>query len=348
MHQRSICTIFACLLLLGRAQADDTMVTLGVGGLVPQKSTKVAMESEDLQISLHQITVRYVFQNTTGRDVEAMVAFPLPDLDGGTVYNEPVALPNETQLNFVNFSVTEDGKPVAARVESRAFLAGRDVTARLSAAGLPVSVLLEPLNDALMKISPTQREQLEREQLIMPDDFNPPLRATGRHGWWAMWTMRVRFYWIQRFPAHRTVTLTQTYQPVVGGSYIAADDDGSLTVRPYCGGAEVLREIEQIKRRHPARDSGDIVLWARAINFILKTANNWSGPIHKFHLTVLADDPGDIPLTCMRGLKRVGPTRYNLARSDFHPNEDLELIILQANRDKQNNAGIGERAPSAQ
>jgi hypothetical protein len=326
-------TALGLLLLCSAAHADDTLVTLGAGGLIPEKSSQIVMESEDLQISVHRITVRYVFRNTTRRDVEAMVAFPLPDLDGG-IFNGPVALPNKTALNFVNFSVTEDGKLVAARVESRAFLAGRDVTERLSAAGLPVSVLLEPLNSALMKISPAQREQLEHEQLIMPDDFNPPLGATGKHGWWAMWTMRVKFYWIQRFPAEKTVTLTQTYQPVVGGGYIAADDDGSLTVRPYCSGAEALREIEQIEHGHPARDSGDIVLWARAINFILTTANNWSGPIGNFHLTVLGDSPEDIVLTCTPGLKRVGATRYELSRSDFRPNADLKLMILQANEGK--------------
>jgi hypothetical protein len=334
MGARTIRTAVGLLLLCGAAQGDDTLVTLGAGGLIPEKSAQIAMQSEDLQISVDRITVRYVFRNTTGRDVEAMVAFPLPDLDGGTVYNEPVALPNKTQLNFVNFSVTADGKPVGVRVESRALLRGRDVTARLSAAGLPVSVLLEPLNSALMKISPTQREGLEHEQLIMPDDFNPPLRATGKHGWWAMWTMRVKFYWTQRFPAQKTVTLTQTYQPVVGGSYIAADDDGSSTVAPYCGGAEALREIKQVKLRHPAQDSGDIILWARAIDFILTTANNWSGPIRDFHLSVLGDSPNDIVLTCTPGLKRVGATSYELSRSDFHPNADLKLMILQANEGK--------------
>ena len=31
--------------------ANDTLVTLGAGGLVPLKSAGIAMESEDLQIS---------------------------------------------------------------------------------------------------------------------------------------------------------------------------------------------------------------------------------------------------------------------------------------------------------
>jgi hypothetical protein len=132
--------------------------------------------------------------------------------------------------------------------------------------------------------------------------------------------MRVQFYGTQRFPAHKTVTLTQTYQPVVGGSYIVASDDGSSSVGPYCGGVEALREIERVKQRHSA---GDIALWERRINFILTAANNWSGPIRNFHLTVLGDSPEDIALTCMPGLKRVGAARYELSQSDFRPNKDL-------------------------
>lgn len=333
MRAGTIRSVLGLLLLCSTAYADDTLVTLGAGGLVPERSTQIVMESEDLQISVHRIAVRYVFRNTTQHDIEGIVAFPLPDLDGADVYFVPMELPSGTQLNFVNFSAMADGKPIPAQIESRAFVGLRDVTARLRAAGLPVSVLLEPLNSALMKISPAERKQLEREGLIVQGDFNPPLSSTGKKGWYAAWTMRVRFYWRQRFPANKTVTLTQTYQPVVGGSYIGSGNDGSLSVKPYCGGAEALRQIEQVKQHH-ALNGGDFFLWERRINFILKTANNWSGPIRNFHLTVLSDDPEDITLTCTPRLKRVGATRYEFWQSDFHPSADLELMILQANKGK--------------
>jgi len=37
-------------------------------------------------------------------------------------------------------------------------------------------------------------------------------------------------------------------------------------------------------------------------------------------------------LTCMLGIRRVAPTRYELSRSDFHPEQELELLILQPNK----------------
>jgi hypothetical protein len=46
--------------------ANDTLVTLGAGGLVPLRSGEIAMESEDLQVSIGQITVRYVFDRRFG------------------------------------------------------------------------------------------------------------------------------------------------------------------------------------------------------------------------------------------------------------------------------------------
>jgi hypothetical protein len=88
--------VYALILtILLPASANDTMVTLGAGGLIPIKSTEIVMESEDLQVSAHQITVKYVFRNTTHHDVDATVAFPLPPLDGGTVENSPISIPSK-------------------------------------------------------------------------------------------------------------------------------------------------------------------------------------------------------------------------------------------------------------
>ncbi len=236
MRSGTILLTIVPLLLCTSANANDTLATLGAGGLVPVKSTQIALESEDLKISAHRITVRYVFRNASDKDVHAIVAFPLPDLDGVELYFEPMHLPRGTDWNFVDFKVSSNGEPVSTRMEARAFIEGRDITARLRAVGLPVSVLLEPLNYALMELSARHRDELEKERLITSADFNPPLRSTGTSGWYAGWTMRVKFYWTQRFPAHSPVELVQTYTPVVGGSYIFESDKGESSVKPYCGG----------------------------------------------------------------------------------------------------------------
>jgi hypothetical protein len=309
--------------------ANDTAVTLGAGGLIATKTNQIAMESEDLEISVDKITVRYVFRNTTDKDVEMLVAFPLPDLDGRLLYLEPVNLPDEKHLNFVNFSVTSDGRPVQVSMDSRAFSGEKDVTPLLKSAGISANLLTEPLNKSLLKIPDAERRRLEKEQLIVESDFSPPLPGIGKKGWWGNWAMRVNFYWKQHFPANGTVELIQTYKPVVGGSYIVGSDDGKSSVERYCGNLKTLQQIAEVKSLHPVKDSDDVALWERTIDYILKTANNWKAPIGRFRLVARLNSPDDILATCMPGLRQVDSTHFEIIRTQFSPTEDIKLLILE-------------------
>ena len=289
---------------------------------MPVRTTQIVMESEDLQISVHKVIVRYVFRNTSPKDIDALVEFPLPDLESGD-FQGPIDIPDEKRLNFVDFRVSCNGKPVAARMEARAFFKNRDVTPLLHAAGLPVSVLDEIFSSAIQNLTDAKFKELEREGLIELTDSN---------GWEAGWIERVKFYWRQRFPAHSDIVLVQSYRPVVGGSYIGGADDGSYIVKPYCGGPDAIRRIAQVKHLlHPTDSENYVNLFEDDIDFILTTGNNWSGPIRHFRLLVKSDSRQDIVLTCMPGLRRIGPTRYELTRTNFHPASDLKLLILQPN-----------------
>jgi hypothetical protein len=99
----------------------------------------IAIEAEDLRLSLHQVSVRYRFRNTTERDVETLVAFPLPPLNGGDLANIPIHLPSGDALNFVGFAVEADGKPVSPQVEVRSYFGDVEITAALRARGIPLS-----------------------------------------------------------------------------------------------------------------------------------------------------------------------------------------------------------------
>ncbi len=144
--------------------------------------------------------------------------------------------------------------------------------------------------------------------------------------------MQTQFYWTQHFPAKGKIELVQTYRPVVGGSYITTNDDGAGSIKAYCGNGDSLKKIKQLKSQYPAQKGSDVALMERTIQYVLKTGNNWNGPIASFHLSVVADNPDDIVLTCMPRLKRVAPTRYELVRANYRPDHDLDLLILRANR----------------
>jgi hypothetical protein len=305
--------------------ANDTLVTLGAGGLVPLKSAAIAMESEDLQISVRQITVRYIFRNKSGYDIDATVAFPLPELNGGDLENVPMHLPSKDPVNFVDFKISVDGRPVQPSVDVRASFDGKGITDRLAALGLPVSVADKRFEAALARLSRAQQGQLEKDSWIECDEDKP--RRCG-----AYWMTDVQYYWVQHFPAGAAVAVEHSYKPVVGGSYIPATYSGASTIKPYCGGPDALARIAAYKKSHPAKTRDDIVLYENRIQYILTTANNWSGPIGSFHLSVGAESPEDIVVTCMPGLKRVTPTRYEFSQADFRPAKELDLLILTASR----------------
>lgn len=317
------------------AAADDHEVVLGAGGLVPQKSTTISMESEDLEISVRGITVKYVFRNNGDRDVDAIVAFPLPELDGSQVYNEPVELPFKDQLNFVGFEVFVQDQEISPRLEVRAFRDGKEISARLHSEGLPLSVIDPGLAKAVSQLPEARLAALEKDGLVQFNDWSDSLNGPWHRDYWGDWQTRLRFYWTQHFRAGKTVEVRHEYKPVVGGGYLV-DNGYADDLKEYClTDDEQLRLVKDMVRKDPERykkEGSDTVFWEKEIEFILTTAKYWSGPIGTFHLTVVADSPEDIVRTCMQGLKRSGPTRYELTLENFRPDSDLKLLILQPNK----------------
>jgi Domain of unknown function (DUF4424) len=315
--RRTFLIAFGVALLV---RANDTMVTLGAGGLVPVKSTQIVMESEELEISIGRITVTYRFRNETDRDVDATVAFPLPLLSGGALENEPMKLPVKDAVNFLGFEVTADGKPVPVRSEVRAFYEKREITQRLQGVGLPLSVADPGMARAIQRLTAQQRAALSKEELLACEDRQPC---------WATWETRIQYYWTQRFPARGTVTLRQTYRPVVGGSYVVRSMAAPSMAKELCMSNEARAAMQDFKKRHTGKDQDAIVLWENEIQYILTTANNWSGPIRNFHLVVNTESPEDILMSCT-ALKRVSPTRYEMSRANFRPDRELDVMILTA------------------
>lgn len=331
-HFISRVALLAVILLtaLSSTRANDTLVTLGAGGLVPLKSSTVVMESERLHISLHRVTVDYIFRNTSSQDIDAVVAFPLPELDGATLEVSPVELPSKDPMNFISFKLTVDGKPISPKTEIRAFKKDQDITEQLQSLGLPISVLDTRMKAALAKLSKIQLSQLEQDDWIVKEEFESTGKAPAR--FWPWWQTHIQFYWTQHFPANATVRVSHTYVPVVGGSYI--DDDGSHIAQRYCGTPTTLHRIQDRKTKVDQMQQPGLTLWWRSLQYILTTANNWAGPIKHFHLEIDSDAPDDILMTCMTDIQQTSPTRYELDASDFHPDRNLNLVILQPHKNQ--------------
>ena len=201
MKSTLIITLFGWLLLLADARlttasANDSAAELSIGGLVFKKTDSVAIESEELTITLETVTVRYQFRNQSPNPVTLTVAFPLPDLDLSDGAN--YAIPQADSVNFVKFETKVDGKPIDFTIHQRAMLGDRDVTAQLKEAGIPPL----PLDNlpALIKALPdaARKRMLDQGLLVQAgsNDRGQPLYDAG----WRVSTSAVRE---QTFPPNR-------------------------------------------------------------------------------------------------------------------------------------------------
>ena len=89
------------------ALANDFVAGLGAGGLILGRTDAITMDKEDLFISMDEVKVDYVFRNTTDKDVETIVAFPMPDIAANPHWMPN--LPDDTSDNFLGFEVSVDG-----------------------------------------------------------------------------------------------------------------------------------------------------------------------------------------------------------------------------------------------
>lgn len=281
------------------------------------------MASEDLAISPDRLRIRYVFINDSGRDIDTLVAFPLPDIDAYEFWGTPIGRITDDPVNFVGFRASADGKPVAVRMEQTAIHAGRDVTGIVKSVGLPVNVVSGQNYQRFDNLTPAQRKVLKDAGIAEFD---------GDQGI-AKWMVQTRFYWMQHFPAHKPVIIEHSYRPVTGGAFFgdydlkaAPGSKDDTWKKKYCMDAGTVAKLRTMLAAHKQEN----MLQAWSTDFVLKTANNWQGGIGKFHLTIDKLKPGNVLSLCWDGaLKRTGPTTFEFTAADFYPRQDLSFVVIE-------------------
>jgi hypothetical protein len=317
----------ALLIAAAPAQADDSSAALSAGGVVFTQNTPIRMAAEELYLSPKQVRIRFEFANDTAKDVDTIVAFPLPDIDTyefagsalGTVTGDPV--------NFIGFKAVVDGKPVAFKVEQRAFFKDKDVTALVASTGLQVNLVTGDGWQKLDKLSPANHKRLIDGGILETD---------GAGNYYPKWQVRTKFFWPQRFPAHKKVVIEHSYQPVTGESFATTTEfDGSMEnpfAKQFCLDAATLARVKAMMKAHKGTPDGlsPGMLLAYETDYILKTANNWNGPIGRFHLTLDKLKADNALSLCWDGdLKKTGPTTFEAVRTNFAPTRDIHLLVLE-------------------
>ncbi|MFV0623402.1 DUF4424 family protein [Sphingomonas sp. ac-8] len=319
MHKIALC-LAATASLAGTARANDTTAERAAGGLVLTRSDAIDMVSEDLFVSADLVRVRYVFRNRTAADVRTTVAFPLPDDDLAEREVRDVATPRD-------FATLVDGKPVRMAVEHKAIANGRDQSALLASLGVPVTGDMEAKLDALGKDA---RKRLIAAGLVTPDNGGDG--STGHLI--PAWTVKETWHWDQRFPAGRDLMVEHRYAPATGASVgtdlalpgFRRSAEGKAYAARYCADAGFLAGIDRLARA--AGRQAAAALPEYRVGYVLKTGANWRAPIGSFRLVIDKGAPDNLVSFCADGVRKISPTRFEVRRSNWRPDRDLDVLIV--------------------
>ncbi|TIP89371.1 MAG: DUF4424 domain-containing protein [Mesorhizobium sp.] len=314
--------------------ANDSIAELGTGGLILSRSDAVAMESEDLYISPEKVTIDYVFRNNTDKDVDAIIAFPMPDIEGDP--NEMPAIPAGQSDNFLGFEVTIDGVAAKPQLEQKAFALGIDVSADLKSQNVPFYPFGDAARAALEKLPQAVADDWVDRGLIIEDTTDD---GSGMKTVYVpFWQLRSTYWWRSTFPANSAVHVAHRYKPSVGGtSSVSFFYDGQFQGQyaayktRYCMDGTFENVIRKAAKSNP---DGTPRYFENRIAYVLTTGGNWAtGSIGKFKLTVDKGDPKNLVSFCGENVRKVGSTRFEMTAENFYPEHDIDILLLAPSGD---------------
>lgn len=312
--------------------ANDTSAVLTTGGLEFITNQDIVMESEELFISTEEIRVVYQFRNEGEADQNILVAFPMPDIVPD--FFSPVAFPSGPDDNLFEFETTFNGAPVEATLHEYAYAHGVDRTKVIKQLGLPLVPITEQASAATDALDEETRNRLLHLGLLTPDEYD------AGEGWekhyYPAWTYKATYTWEGNFPAGETVTVEHRYKPSVGGtvgvSFLSEPyedyDPASEYRTKYCTDDDF---IAAVRKTLPNPDEPWGAPFTESwISYILSTGGNWSGgSIGKFRLVVDKGSPDNLVSFCGEGVTKIGPTTFEMVKTDFWPEQELEVLMLE-------------------
>lgn len=358
---RLLTAVAAGALLASSALANDGFAGITATGLEFGKTDKIAMQSEDLYIGMHDIRVAYVFKNTSAQDVTGTVAFPMPPFAVSTFMFTPTQFKaaDLDAENPMDFTVSVDGKPVTVKTDRRAYLVsydvpenssddgpvnppaskeydapGEDITDYLTSLGIPIVFDAEKVMAVLDTLPADKIAELQKRGLAEKD--------TGENGpdmrWIIGWSIGIRHYWDQTFPAGAELKIEHAYKSFPNGGLFywydwtkpTADwdsDPNGEDKKKYCIDGATGEAIKAALPVDPEANNGHGGT-AYNIAYILTTANTWKGPIGDFKLTLDKGSPKNVLSVCMDGVKKTSDTEFTVEKKNFTPDRDLEILVV--------------------
>lgn len=317
-------------LVAAPALANDTTAELATGGLIFVRSDQIAMESEDLFISPSEVRVRYEFRNRGEADVESVVAFPMPDIkaDPYTI----TSIPEGARDNFLGFTVEVDGTAIEPELDQRVFAAEVDVTDLLREYAIPLWPYGEGAQAAIAGLDVAVLDDWVARGILIIEEYDG---GSGMKKVWSpLWKLKSTYWWTMTFPAGERIEVKHAYTPSVGGTVATTFiEDGKAKGEIYeeykskfCMDGGFVRAVEAAAAKSPDKYAPYFETW---ISYVLTTGGNWATTIEKFKLTIDKGSPRNLVSFCGTGVKKTGPTTFEMTAEDFYPQRDLDILILR-------------------
>lgn len=339
--------VFSMAITLARpALSNDGFGGLSATGLTFGQTEAVAMLEEDLYISPTKVKVAYVFENQTDQDVTGEVIFPLPPISLAALYYSPFNLPvDHNRPNFLDFKAMVAGQNVAVTLDRLAVIEpaaeegrpssfqydtpGQDITAELKALNLPITLDEAVLEPAILALGPEMLQEFADKGWLeyYPAEGDRPDQIVP------LWSLVMRYHWTQTFPAGEKLAIAHEYDNLPSGGLMGWEDPlpdyMAEYVDKYCVDAGTSRALTKATAYKDTEGNSYSMGSAYQISYVLRTANSWAGPIDRFRLTVDKAAPENVVSLCADGIKKTGPTTFVWEQTNFSPERDLEILVMQ-------------------
>lgn len=312
--------LISLFLSIGILYANDGMAAITTSGIVFKNSENISIEKERLTISKEIIVVEYLFKNNSDRDIETIIAFPLPDIicDPFEGMNYP-----ENFRAFINDTEITVKREIKAIVytDRDEFKTDQEVTSLLKGYGIPLDCrdIAEVKDDTELKEMSVEYKKLMDLGLACCDPKLDP--------WEIYYKTKINYYWEQKFPAQKTVKIKHTYKPSLGmrNGYYEEDamrapiEDKIETYRSF-----YLNQSENDlpDNKYTYKDKSYSYL-----QYILWTANTWKGPIKEFELIIR--NTSNLNVTSLEGPFEFENGNLKIIKRNFEPIDDLYVFFFQ-------------------
>jgi opacity protein-like surface antigen len=334
MKKLILASALCSAMLMAPAYANDSNAAVGLGGLELIKNDAISMDSEDLYLSKKLVTVKYQFTNTSANDIETLVSFPLPALPTGIEgHMGDVGYPDWKDLNFKTLvngkAIKLDYKEVVQIIGDTS---GKDISTRLASLDWPVHAFddyrfIDKLND----LPAADKAKFVKEGLLAKSKYGDDLLPN--------WQVQTHVTRKQIFPAGKTITVEHSYKPVVGGSVGGMlersgrkDSSYKEYIGSFCADKSFIKGFDKIRYSGKKDKDGDeigqmyVETW---LDYVLKSGANWKGPIKNFRLVVDKGNAKNLVSFCMDGVTKISPTQFEVRKTNFEPNKDLNILIVE-------------------